>query len=89
LTEEEMKELPQELRWEPSLALAGGKRGEEVLFKLIDEAPVILKLGGILLCEIGSGQESLIKEKLAQSSFSSFEVLKDFSGLPRVLKACV
>jgi len=89
LTEEEMNQLPKELRWEPSLALHGGKRGEEVLFKLIDEAPTLLKPGGILLSEIGSGQEDLIAAKVAQSSFSSFEVLKDFSGLPRVLKAWV
>lgn len=87
LTTKEMNDLPQELRCEPALALAGGEGGEKVILQLIEVAPSILKPGGTFLCEIGAGQEEMLQSLMQQSKFSSFEILKDFSGLPRVLKA--
>lgn len=86
LTSQEMIQLPQELRWEPTLALDGGKEGEKVIEKLITLAPSVLKPGGTFLCEIGANQEELVRGLMQESKFSTFEILKDFSGLPRILK---
>lgn len=86
LTSHEMTQLPEELKWEPSLALAGGEEGGNTIKSLIEIAPAILQPRGTFLCEIGAGQGDWIREVMSQSQFSSFEVLNDFSGLPRVLK---
>lgn len=55
----EMAELPPEYRAEPSLALAGGEDGLDIVRRLIDGAADHLAEGGGLLCEVGTGRERL------------------------------
>jgi len=78
--------LSQEVRTEPRLALVGGKEGTEILEHLIAASFQFLKPGGLFLSEIGSDQEFKVKEILKAVGFRSTEVLKDYSGLPRVAK---
>ncbi len=57
-----MAALPQEFRAEPSLALAGGADGLDIVRRIIAEAPKRLNPGGGLLCEVGTGRDILEAE---------------------------
>jgi ribosomal protein L3 glutamine methyltransferase len=48
-----MQTLPQEYRHEPSLALAGGDDGMDVVRTIIEQAPAHLRDDGLLVIEIG------------------------------------
>ena len=48
-----MQVLPPEYRHEPSLALAGGDDGMDLVRTIIEQAPAHLREGGLLLIEIG------------------------------------
>ena len=54
-----MAALPQEFRAEPTLALAGGADGLDIVRRIIKEAPKHLTPEGGLLCEFGTGREIL------------------------------
>jgi ribosomal protein L3 glutamine methyltransferase len=54
-----MRRLPQEYRYEPGLALAGGKDGLLLVKRIVEEAPSHLRPGGRLLCEIGDGRATV------------------------------
>ncbi len=72
---------------EPSLALDGGEDGLDIVRRIISEAPARLSPGGLLLIEMGEGQEeaviSLAKEC---GAYDETEVLKDLNGHPRMLR---
>lgn len=86
ISSSEMKELPQEVLQEPHVALEAGEEGLNVIRKLLDYLPRLLKPAGLFLCEMGSGQEVLVQSELKVRKFESFSILKDLSGLPRVVK---
>jgi ribosomal protein L3 glutamine methyltransferase len=54
-----MRRLPAEFRYEPGLALAGGRDGLEVVGRILDSAPSHLTDGGLLVCEIGDNRKAL------------------------------
>jgi ribosomal protein L3 glutamine methyltransferase len=54
-----MRRLPREYRYEPGLALAGGRRGLDYVARIIDESPRFLKPGGLLVCEVGDNKAAL------------------------------
>jgi ribosomal protein L3 glutamine methyltransferase len=54
-----MRRLPEEYRHEPSLALAGGRDGLDIVRRILDTAPEHLTEGGILIVEIGSHRAAL------------------------------
>ena len=56
VTAEAMRELPEEYRREPQLALAAGVDGLDVVRRLLSEAAKILKPGGLLAVETGHNQ---------------------------------
>lgn len=56
---EAMADLPPEYRYEPSLALAGGADGLDIVRRILAAAPAHLTDSGGLLCEIGSGRDRL------------------------------
>lgn len=56
---DDMAALPPEYRHEPTLALAGGPDGLDIVRRLLDEVGDFLNPGGGLLCEIGTGREIL------------------------------
>jgi len=58
---EAMAALPEEYRHEPALGLAGGDDGLALVRAIIEGAGRHLTPDGGLLCEIGSGQERLIR----------------------------
>jgi ribosomal protein L3 glutamine methyltransferase len=53
-----MRALPAEYRYEPGIALAGGKDGLEIVSRILAEAPAHLRAGGLLVCEVGEGRKA-------------------------------
>ena len=77
-------------RFEPSLALDGGPGGTEEIERLCRQAAGKLRPGGVLLLEIGQGQQQkiagLVKRLLPGSVV---EVAPDLAGIPRVVSAAL
>jgi release factor glutamine methyltransferase len=74
--------------FEPAEALFGGKEGFEILEQWIPKASALLKSEGLFLCEIGYDQGETVR-KLAEASglLKAIEIIKDYSGHSRILKA--
>jgi ribosomal protein L3 glutamine methyltransferase len=56
-----MRKLPAEFRYEPGIALAGGREGLDFVARIIDGAPASLQPGGLLVCEIGENRKALAR----------------------------
>jgi ribosomal protein L3 glutamine methyltransferase len=54
-----MKRLPKEYRWEPALALAGGRDGLALVDRMLAEASRHLTPNGVLVVEIGHNRAAL------------------------------
>ena len=54
-----MRKLPDEYRYEPGLALAGGRDGLELVSRILAEAPAHLAEAGMLVCEVGEGRKAV------------------------------
>ncbi len=54
-----LRRLPREYRYEPGIALAGGRRGLDYVARIIDESPRFLEPGGLLVCEVGDNKAAL------------------------------
>lgn len=78
--------LEKQVRFEPELALDGGKDGLDFIRAIADQAKKHLRTGGLLEMEIGYDQardSSLILEK---NGYSFVEVIQDLVGNDRVIK---
>ncbi len=75
-------------RYEPNLALDGGADGLDLVRRLIQQAPAVLKPGALILLEIGYDQGERTAD-LLRAAFPSatVEIFKDFSGHDRVVAA--
>jgi release factor glutamine methyltransferase len=65
------------------LALDGGESGLDCIVKLIAHGQQILKKAGYLIFEIDPSQARTVQEILAQYSFTSCVIYKDYSGQDR------
>ena len=87
---EELEKLPPGVRdYEPKLALDGGPGGFTVLENLLAQAKEHLDPGGHLIVEIGAPQEKPVRERF--DKYPEYELaatIHDYSGHPRVLRAC-
>lgn len=74
-------------RWEPRIALDGGRDGLDLLRRLVAGAPDQLAPGGLLLLEI-EARQGAAAAALARQAFPQAEVqvLPDLSGLDRVIR---
>ncbi len=80
---------PEVKDFEPRLALDGDEDGLTFYRRIIDKAPEYLFSSGYLIMEIGYDQAEAVTELLkASGRYHEIEVVKDFSGNDRVVKAC-
>jgi ribosomal protein L3 glutamine methyltransferase len=59
VTARSMAKLPKEYRHEPSMALAAGQDGLDLVHRILAEAKNHLVPGGLLVCEIGGNRKAL------------------------------
>jgi release factor glutamine methyltransferase len=74
-------------RHEPRLALDGGPDGLDLIRRLAGQARVVLRLGGVLLLEIGNDQEIRARRILRDAGFIRIVCHRDLQGHPRNLVA--
>ena len=74
-------------KFEPHVALDGGKDGLFLIRQLLEQAPARLSVRGLLLMEIGADQGEAV-QTLAQAAFpiGAVSILKDDAGLDRVVR---
>jgi release factor glutamine methyltransferase len=75
------EELESNLSYEPQNALFGGKVGDEIIQKLLDE--VLRQEIKFFSCEIGYDQKDKIRNYLKDKKYKSLEFYKDLSGFDR------
>jgi release factor glutamine methyltransferase len=79
---------PEVVDFEPKLALDGGERGIQEIKIIAVELEKMLKPGGWFFMEIGADQEKEVSSIFKRNVvYSSCEILYDYAGLPRVLRA--
>jgi release factor glutamine methyltransferase len=79
--------LSREVLRDPEIALFAGSAGDELVRKLIEQAPANLAPGGLLALEIGVGQSEGLCQLLRQKNYHDIESKKDYSGITRFLLA--
>ncbi len=79
--------LAREVLHDPEVALFGGPDGDELVRKLIEQAPAHLELGGLVALEIGLGQAEGLSDFLRQKNYHDIQLKKDYSGISRFLLA--
>ncbi|MCZ7544523.1 MAG: peptide chain release factor N(5)-glutamine methyltransferase [Anaerolineae bacterium] len=72
---------------EPRLALDGGPDGLQVIARLLEQAPPLLKDASLLLMEIGYDQAEAVAARVrAALPGAAVSVLRDYAGHPRVVR---
>jgi len=79
--------LSREVLRDPEVALFGGEAGDELIRKLIAQAPARLRPGGLLALEIGLNQSEGLLEVLRQKNYHDIELKRDYSSIPRFILA--
>lgn len=77
--------LPREVaEWEPGGALFAGPRGDEVLERIVADAPERLEASGLLALEVGAGQAKGVRERIAARAGLEFlATFRDHAGIER------
>ena len=84
----EIINLPDDVkRYEPNLALDGGKEGLDVIKKVIYKSRTILKILGVLALEIGYGQYYKVSQILKKENFREDLLVKDYKNNIRCILA--
>lgn len=79
--------MPEVRDYEPLTALDGREDGLYFYRRIIGEAPHYLRRFGLLFLEIGCSQAKAVSAILRENGFGEIEVIKDYAGLDRVIKA--
>lgn len=81
----DIEKLEKELSFEPENALDGGADGLDFYRDIILEAKDHLNKKGLLMFEIGFDQGDAVRTLLSKSGFTQSYILKDYSGLDRIV----
>ena len=77
---------PEVRDFEPRLALAAGPKGTEFHERLLRDAREFLVPGGLLVMELGQGQDTLVRQAAQQiSGYTGIQTVKDDAGIERVI----
>jgi len=86
LTKSEIKTLPQEVKYEPEIALYGGDNGLFFYKNVINYGDTYLKPGGYIFLEIGTNQASKIHECIIKNSnLRLVKFILDYNNIKRIL----
>ncbi len=82
-----IEELMPEVRdYEPRMALDGTEDGLYFYKKIVDNAEVYLKSGGMPAFEFGYDQGEAVKQLMLDYGYNEVEIVKDYSDMDRVVK---
>ena len=82
----EYEQLATEVRvHEPQMALTPGPQGTEIIERLLDQSHARLAPHGLLIMEVGYGQEDAIREIAEAKRYEVESFLPDLAGIPRVV----
>jgi release factor glutamine methyltransferase len=85
---DELDALPEEVAaYEPRLALDGGTDGLEVFRRIVSQAALLLKPGGLLACELHETRLDQAKAFCEEQGFFNTRVRADLADKPRVITA--
>ncbi|GHT40941.1 release factor glutamine methyltransferase [Endomicrobiia bacterium] len=87
VSDEEYSYLEPELKYEPKLALTAQDGGLFFYKEIAGEALNYLNCGGLVVLELSANKSSEIKQIFLDNNYKDIEILNDYSGLPRILKA--
>ncbi|MGO9607425.1 MAG: peptide chain release factor N(5)-glutamine methyltransferase [Candidatus Binataceae bacterium] len=78
---------PDVREFEPRIAIAGGPDGLDFFRRIAAGLRSHLRVGGIVVLEVGDGQDSAVKTILADAGMSPADVINDLDGIARVVTA--
>ena len=84
---QDRQSLSREVLRDPEVALFAGDKGDELVRKLIEQAPAHLNPSGLLALEIGINQAEEVCEFLRQKNYHDIEAKKDYAGVTRFVLA--
>jgi len=76
---------PDIVKFEPRLALDGGATGDDVVARIVREAPSHLVSGGVLAIEVGAGQSDRVADMMTKRGFRDVERTRDYARIERVV----
>lgn len=85
VTDSDMETLQKEVRFEPSLALAGGTDGCDFYRRIIPLYTPKLKDGGMIAFEYDSSQAQVISSLMESEGFENIAVFDDIGGVHRAI----
>ena len=86
IAKEEVNKLMKDVKdFEPFIALCGGEDGLDFYRSIIKQSKLVLEKRAYIGFEIGYDQGESVSKLLGEEGFNKIEVLKDFSGLDRVV----
>lgn len=78
---------PEAARFDPPLALYGGRDGLDPYRRIAHEAMERLVPGGLIFFEVGAGQAGRVADLLRGRGFREVTVVVDYGGVERVVRA--
>ncbi|HOW87107.1 MAG TPA: peptide chain release factor N(5)-glutamine methyltransferase [Candidatus Omnitrophota bacterium] len=87
LSEKDLKEAQEELRYEPRMALDGGKDGLDFYRAIIAQAKDLLTAGGLIGFEVGAGQAETVSKWFQEAGYDNIQRFRDHLGIERVVMA--
>lgn len=85
LTKDDMRNLQQEVMFEPEIALYGGEDGLDFYRDITRIWKSSLGVGGMLAFEIGINQEVAVSQIMIEHGFENVRFIKDYCGVYRVV----
>jgi len=79
--------LPREVKYDPPVALDGGKDGLTIVKRLIESLPDRLTSNSHVALEVGQGQATQIAAFFARQNFRDIAIKKDYQGIDRIVTA--
>ena len=83
----DLEALPREVKFDPVLALDGGKDGLTIIKRLIESISGKVAPNSMIALELGQGQAQQVRGFLADHNYRDISIRKDYQGLERLLIA--
>jgi release factor glutamine methyltransferase len=83
----DLGKLQREVKYDPVLALDGGKDGLTIIKRLIESVPGKIASNGLIALELGQGQAQKVSGFMADQNFRDISIKKDYQGIERLLIA--